>query len=128
MKETAYLLQATLISAWWVGLFSSHTFFVAFQYDKIPPTAFWSFFAPDILLIASLTTIRAYRASTSIELIVLGAFGYAALYCFQRIDTYQFRVVADKSDVVGAGIQRFPMFQSVAFSSVKVQEFCSQRI
>ena len=81
MKETAYLLQATLISAWWVGLFSSHTFFSAFQFDKIPPTAFWSFFVPDIVLIASLSTIRAYKDSTSLELIVLGAFSYAALYC-----------------------------------------------
>jgi protein-S-isoprenylcysteine O-methyltransferase Ste14 len=81
MKETAYLLQATLISAWWVGLFTSNTFFAAFQFDTIPPVAFWSFFAPDILLIASLSTIRAYRHSTSIELIVFGAFSYASLYC-----------------------------------------------
>jgi protein-S-isoprenylcysteine O-methyltransferase Ste14 len=81
MKETAYLLQAALISAWWVGLSSSHAFFAAFQFAEIPPTAFWSFFAPDMVLIASLSTIRAYRDSASIELIVLGAFGYAALYC-----------------------------------------------
>ena len=81
MKETAYLLQATLISVWWVGLFSSHTFFSAFQFDTIPPTAFWSFFVPDIVLIASLSAIRAYKDSTSLDLIVLGAFSYAALYC-----------------------------------------------
>ncbi len=81
MKETGYLLQAALISVWWVGLASSPSFFDAFQYDGIPPNAFWAFFAPDVLLIAGLSTVRAYRNSPSIEHIVLGAFGYASLYC-----------------------------------------------
>ncbi|MBM81817.1 MAG: hypothetical protein CMJ78_14670 [Planctomycetaceae bacterium] len=81
MKATAYLLQAALISAWWVGLASSQTFFGAFQYDGISSTAFWAFFAPDIILIAVLSTVRAYRSRASIELIVFGAFAYAALYC-----------------------------------------------
>lgn len=81
MKETGYLLQAALISAWWVGLASSTTFFTAFQYDGISSTSFWSFFAPDILLIAALSAIRAYYKNHAIEFIVLGAFGYAALYC-----------------------------------------------
>lgn len=81
MKETAYLLQAALIAAWWVGLASSLQFFAAFQYDGIPATAFWSFFAPDVILIAALSTVRAYRPIAALELVVLGAFGYAALYC-----------------------------------------------
>ena len=81
MKETAYLLQAALVSAWWVGLASSTTFFHAFQFDTIPPTAFWAFFAPDILLIAGLSTVRAYHQSSTIEHVILGAFGYASLYC-----------------------------------------------
>ncbi len=81
MKETAYLLQAALISAWWVGLASSETFFSAFQFDGIPAPAFWSFFAPDIVLIAALSTIRAYRNNLPIEYVILGAFGYASLYC-----------------------------------------------
>jgi protein-S-isoprenylcysteine O-methyltransferase Ste14 len=81
MKETAYLLQAALISAWWVGLASSQAFFSAFQFDEISPTAFWSFFAPDIVLIAALSTLRAYRQVAAIEFVVLGAFAYAALYC-----------------------------------------------
>ncbi len=54
MKETSYLLQAALISAWWVCLSWNQDFFNAFQFDEIPPTAFWSFFVPDIVLIASL--------------------------------------------------------------------------
>ena len=81
MKETAYLLQAALISAWWVGLASSPTFFTAFQFDEIPATAFWAFFAPDIVLIAALSTLRVYHKNTAIEFVVLGAFGYASLYC-----------------------------------------------
>ena len=81
MKETAYLLQAALISGWWVGLASSQTFFAAFQFDQISPTAFRAFFAPDIILIAALSTLRAYRKNADIEYVILGAFGYASLYC-----------------------------------------------
>ena len=46
MKSTAYLLQAALVSLWWLGLESSPAFFSAFQFDGIPPTAFWAFLAP----------------------------------------------------------------------------------
>jgi protein-S-isoprenylcysteine O-methyltransferase Ste14 len=81
MKETAYLLQAALISAWWVGLASSETFFAAFQFDQIPPTAFWAFLAPDVIVIAALSAIRANRESNAIEYVILGAFGYASLFC-----------------------------------------------
>ena len=81
MKETAYLIQAALISAWWVGLASSSTFFTAFQFDGILPTAFWAFFAPDMTLIGGLSVVRAYCKSTTVELIILGAFAYASLYC-----------------------------------------------
>lgn len=81
MKETAYLLQAALISAWWVGLASSTTFFAAFQFDEISTTAFWAFFAPDIILIAGLSAFRAYCKYDFIEYVILGAFGYASLYC-----------------------------------------------
>ena len=81
MKETAYLLQAALISAWWVGLASSDIFFAAFQFDAIPPTAFWAFFAPDVILIAALSTVRAYKQSDAVGLVILGAFASASLYC-----------------------------------------------
>ncbi|MEQ1906130.1 MAG: hypothetical protein ABL888_18235 [Pirellulaceae bacterium] len=84
MKETAYLLQAALISAWWVGLASSQFFFDAFQFNQIPSTAFWAFFAPDIILIAALSTMRGYQKNAAIEYIILGAFGYASLYCVLR--------------------------------------------
>ena len=81
MKETAYLLQAALIAAWWVGLSSSQAFFNAFQFDSVSPTAFWAFFAPDVVLIAGLSAIRAYRFNAALEYVVLGAFAYASLYC-----------------------------------------------
>jgi protein-S-isoprenylcysteine O-methyltransferase Ste14 len=82
MKETAYLLQAVLICVWWVGLASSRTFFQAFQYEGVPPVAFWSFAVPDLVLIALLSFIRAYRRVLAIEYVILGAFAYATLYCF----------------------------------------------
>jgi len=81
MKETAYLIQAALISAWWVGLATNQEFFAAFQFNGIPPVAFWAFFAPDIICIAALSTARAYKRIARLEYIVLGAFAYASLYC-----------------------------------------------
>lgn len=82
MKETSYLLQAALVCAWWVGLSVNESFFSAFQFDTIPPIAFWAFFVPDVVLIAGLSVLRAYQNKRSIELVILGAFAYASLYCF----------------------------------------------
>jgi len=81
MKETPYLFQSFLIILWWVGLITSPPFFAAFQFQTIPDVAFWSFFAPDILLIAILSFVRAYRRLPELEYIILGAFAYATLYC-----------------------------------------------
>jgi protein-S-isoprenylcysteine O-methyltransferase Ste14 len=82
MKETAYLLQAALINVWWVMLAISPRFFDAFQFDGIPAVSFWAFFAPDVVLIASLSAMRAYYRTSTIEYLILGAFAYATLYCF----------------------------------------------
>ncbi|MEL6107690.1 MAG: isoprenylcysteine carboxylmethyltransferase family protein [Planctomycetota bacterium] len=81
MKETAYLLQATLVTLWWVGLFSSPRFFAAFQFGGISPIAFWSLLLPDVLLIAALSAVRAYRKDRVTKYVILGAFAYATLYC-----------------------------------------------
>lgn len=81
MKETAYLLQAALIGLWWIGLAMSPGFFEAFQFDGISSIAFWSFVAPDIFFIAGLSVARAYNNRPELEWLVLGAFGYATLYC-----------------------------------------------
>ena len=81
MKSVAYLFQAILILAWWIGLASSETFFQAFQFDGIGPTAFWSFFIPDLVIIAGLSFLRIFLDRPWIERVVLGAFAYASLYC-----------------------------------------------
>lgn len=81
MKATGYLFQAALISFWWIGLVCSATFFQAFQFDGISETAFWAFFAPDVLLIAVLSLVRAYKRFDFLNYIILGAFSYATIYC-----------------------------------------------
>lgn len=81
MKETAYLLQAGLIAAWWIGMAISKSFFAAFQFQCFPPESFWAFFAPDVVLIAGLSIVRAYYDRPQIEWAILGAFAYATLYC-----------------------------------------------
>lgn len=81
MKGTAYLFQAVLVVAWWAGLCVSDRFFAAFQFSGIPAVAFWSFLLPDLLLVAGLSLVCAYTDATAAPWILLGAFGYAALYC-----------------------------------------------
>jgi protein-S-isoprenylcysteine O-methyltransferase Ste14 len=81
MKETAYLLQAALVVAWWIALSASERFFAAFQFAQIPPVAFWSFLAPDVLSVGVLSAVRAYRRAQWLEWTVLGAFAYATFYC-----------------------------------------------
>lgn len=81
MKETAFLFQAVLVLLWWLGLLASPTFFDAFQFEGISAVAFWSFFIPDVILIAALSGVRAYYRQTALEYLILGAFAYATLYC-----------------------------------------------
>jgi len=81
LKGTGYLLQATLISAWWLGLTLNEHFFDAFQFPSIGPTAFKSFLLPDLLIIALLSIIRSYKDLKQLEYVILGGFGYGTLYC-----------------------------------------------
>lgn len=81
MIETAYLLQSLLIVVWWIGLATSVRFHAAFQFPGIGSSAFAAFFIPDIAIIATLSLVRAYRVSRDLQLIILGAFGYATLLC-----------------------------------------------
>lgn len=81
MKHTAYLLQAVLVAAWWVGLIVSEEFFAAFQFPGIGRQAFWALALPDLTLTVILSTLRAYRPWRELELIILGAFAFATLYC-----------------------------------------------
>lgn len=81
MKGTGYLIQATLIAFWWFGLFVNDIFYSAFQYPGISELAFNSFLAPDLILIATLSVIRGYRPIKELEFVILGAFGFATMYC-----------------------------------------------
>lgn len=81
MKETAYLLQATLISLWWIGLLINKDFYNAFQFPEIGNTAFNSFMLPDLIIVALLSVIRAYKKKQALDYVILGGFGFATLYC-----------------------------------------------
>ncbi len=81
MKGIAYLIQATLILLWWLGLSLSTNFFKAFQFPSIGENAFNSFFVPDIFIITILSLIRAYKPIKDLEFIILGGFAYGSLYC-----------------------------------------------
>jgi hypothetical protein len=81
MKGTAYLIQATLIVLWWIGLISSKQFYNAFQFPGISEIGFNSFMLPDLSVIAVLSVVRAYKSSRDIEFVILGGFAFATLYC-----------------------------------------------
>ena len=81
MKGTAYLIQATLIALWWIGLFINQHFYEAFQFPNIGKEAFYSLMLPDLIIIAFLSIIRAYKKRKELDYMILGGFMYATLYC-----------------------------------------------
>lgn len=81
MIVTAYLLQSVLIIAWWVAISLSDSFYKVFEYPGMEPKVFSAFFIPDIATIALLSLYLGYKSSRSVQLIILGAFLYAALFC-----------------------------------------------
>ncbi|MEM8526460.1 MAG: isoprenylcysteine carboxylmethyltransferase family protein [Bacteroidota bacterium] len=81
MKGTAYLLQATLISLWWIGLLLNQEFYEAFQFPGIGSNAFNSFMLPDLIVVALLSIVRAYKKRKELDYVILGGFGFATLYC-----------------------------------------------
>lgn len=115
MKETAYLVQAALISAWWIGLSTSPAFFRAFQFEEISPTAFWSFFLPDIVLIAFLSTVRVYKRADFLGYVILGAFAYAALYCCNATITTNSGYLSTSLMLAGLAYNVFLCFNSSLF-------------
>lgn len=115
MKETAYLLQSGLILAWWVGLVLSPEFFGAFQFDGIPPVAFWSFCVPDLALIAGLSLLRGYLDRDWIGYVILGAFGYGALYCCNATFLTGSGALGTSLMVCGLGYNLFLCFGGTVF-------------
>lgn len=81
MKGTAYLIQSTLISLWWIGMLLDQNFYDAFQFPGIGNIAFNSFMLPDLIIVAILSVIIAYKKIRELEYVVLGGFGFATLYC-----------------------------------------------
>jgi protein-S-isoprenylcysteine O-methyltransferase Ste14 len=81
MKNTAYLLQAALIASWWLGMLLYDDFYAAFQFPGIGSVAFNALLLPDLVMVLLLSLVRAYRAIPGLEYVILGGFGYAALYC-----------------------------------------------
>ena len=81
MKNTAYLLQAALIASWWIGMLLNDDFYAAFQFPGIGEIAFNALLLPDLVMVLLLSLVRAYRSVPGLEYVILGGFGYAALYC-----------------------------------------------
>ena len=119
MKGTAYLLQATLILLWWLGLSTSHDFYDAFQFPDITSVAFNSFFLPDIAIIALLSLIRAYKSSRDLELIILGGFAYGSLYCINASILSHGGYLATIIMVLGLFYNLFLVYQGSVFSESK---------
>jgi protein-S-isoprenylcysteine O-methyltransferase Ste14 len=115
MKGTGYLLQATLILLWWLGLSIDDRFFNAFQFPNIGAKAFNSFFLPDILIIAVCSIIRAYKPLKELEFVILGGFAYAAFYCINASLITQGGFLATISMILGLFFNLFLIFQDRLF-------------
>ena len=115
MKETAYVLQAALITSWWLGLAIDHRFFMAFQFNGISAIAFWAFCIPDLFVIAALSLLRAYQPWQFIEWIVLGGFAYGALYCVNATVLTGSGYLPSSLMIVGLFYNLFLCFQDHAF-------------
>jgi protein-S-isoprenylcysteine O-methyltransferase Ste14 len=121
LKSTAYLIQAALISLWWVGLFMSQEFFRAFQFPNISKVAFNSFLIPDLVLIMSLSLIRAYKNIKPLEWVILGAFAYGSLYCLNASILTGGGLLSTTIMILGLGYNLFIVSQSRLFKQSKSQ-------
>lgn len=119
MKGTAYLFQGALISLWWLGLAISESFFEAFQFPDIPKEAFNSFLAPDLLIITSLSIIRAYKPSRELELIILGGFAYGSFYCLNATVLTSGGFLPTTIMLLGLFYNLFLVYQSKIFRESK---------
>lgn len=115
MKGTGYLLQATLISLWWLGLSVSDHFFNAFQFPEIGSKAFNSFFVPDLIVIAILSVVRAYLSKRELEFIILGGFAYGTFYCINASILTQGGYLATTVMSLGLMYNLFLIFQGQVF-------------
>ncbi|SNZ00924.1 methyltransferase family protein [Flagellimonas pacifica] len=119
MKGTAYLVQATIILLWWLGLSISPNLFAAFQFPEISSLAFNSFFAPDIIIITVLSIVRAYRPIRDLELIILGGFAYGSFYCLNASILSGGGYLATTIMLLGLGYNLFLVYYDYTFKESK---------
>ena len=100
-----------------MGLAASERFYAAFQFDGIPPKAFNAFFLPDVLLVAMLSVVRGYRRSVGLEYVILGAFGYAALYCLNATILTGSGALPTTLMLLGLAFNGFLVFGNQSFRS-----------
>jgi protein-S-isoprenylcysteine O-methyltransferase Ste14 len=81
LKGTAYLLQATLVALWWIGIKTNQIIYDAFQFPQLNKVAFGSFLLPDVIVIIALSLARSYKEIKELDYIILGGFTFATLYC-----------------------------------------------
>ena len=121
MKGTAYLIQGTLVSLWWLGLVISEGFYKAFQFPEISSVAFNSFFAPDILVITVLSVLRAYKPIRELELMILGGFAYGSFYCLNASILTFGGYLPTSIMVLGLFYNLFLVYQSKVFRESKAK-------
>lgn len=123
MKGTAYLLQAALISFWWIGLLTNQNFYDAFQFPGIHSIAFNSFLLPDILIIAILSIARAYFGKQEIEFVILGGFAFATLYCINASILTQGGFLGTTIMILGLCYNCFLVFEKLMFRESNTKSF-----
>ncbi|MBK7872354.1 MAG: hypothetical protein IPJ74_17585 [Saprospiraceae bacterium] len=123
MKGTAYLLQATLIMLWWIGLSVNSNFYKAFQFQGINSNAFNSFFAPDIIVVATLSIIRAYKSLRELEFVILGGFAFGTLYCINASILTHGGYLATAVMILGLFYNLFLVFQENVFRESQSNNF-----
>jgi len=121
LKGTAYLIQGTLVSLWWLGLVISEGFYKAFQFPEISSVAFNSFFAPDILVITVLSVLRAYKPIRELELMILGGFAYGSFYCLNASILTFGGYLPTSIMVLGLFYNLFLVYQSKVFRESKAK-------
>jgi protein-S-isoprenylcysteine O-methyltransferase Ste14 len=123
MKGTAYLFQATLVSFWWLGLWISQPFYDAFQFSGFGTVAFNSFLIPDLVVIAFLSVLRAYTKNNNLDLIILGGFGYAALYCVNAMILTHSGILSTAIMLLGLFYNLFLIFEKKTFRNSNTNNF-----
>lgn len=106
----------------------SDKFFDAFQFPGISSWGFNSFFAPDIIVVALLSLIRAYRPLRELEFIILGGFGYGALYCINAAIITRGGYLASISMTLGLCYNLFLVFQDQVFRASRSTNFMTNSL